>query len=86
MNQGTAIEFMINNFAGRPDLVFGARKKVIFVHGCFWHGHDCPVGARLPKTNTEFWEQKRLKNQVRDVLQLGQTSRVRVGSIGGLGV
>jgi DNA mismatch endonuclease (patch repair protein) len=56
---------------GRPDLVFPRRKKVIFVHGCFWHGHNCPVGARLPKSNTEFWEQKRLKNRARDVQQLG---------------
>lgn len=54
---------------GKPDLVFPGRKKVIFVNGCFWHGHDCPVGARLPKTNTEFWANKRLSNQERDAKQ-----------------
>lgn len=54
---------------GRPDLVFAGRRKVIFVHGCFWHGHECPVGARLPKTNTEFWAGKRRRNQERDAMQ-----------------
>ena len=54
---------------GRPDLVFAGRRKVIFVNGCFWHGHDCPVGSRLPKTNTEFWADKRRRNQERDCAQ-----------------
>ena len=57
---------------GKPDLVFPSRKKVIFVNGCFWHGHDCPVGSRLPKSNTEFWRDKRTKNQARDRRQLTQ--------------
>lgn len=55
---------------GRPDLVFTGRRMVIFVHGCFWHGHSCPVGSRLPKTNTAFWAAKRAKNQERDARQL----------------
>jgi DNA mismatch endonuclease (patch repair protein) len=50
---------------GTPDLVFPGRRKVIFVHGCFWHGHDCPRG-KLPATNTEFWEVKVAKNKARD--------------------
>jgi DNA mismatch endonuclease (patch repair protein) len=54
---------------GKPDLVFPGRKKVIFVNGCFWHGHSCPVGQRLPKTNTDFWASKRLRNQERDSAQ-----------------
>lgn len=54
---------------GKPDLVFPRRKKVIFVNGCFWHGHECPVGMRLPKTNTEFWANKRLRNRERDAKQ-----------------
>lgn len=54
---------------GRPDLVFRSRKKVIFINGCFWHGHDCPAGQRLPKSNTEFWEAKRQRNQERDARQ-----------------
>ncbi|MDF9276249.1 very short patch repair endonuclease [Arthrobacter sp. EH-1B-1] len=57
---------------GRPDLVFPGRKKVIFVNGCFWHGHDCPVGSRLPKSNTAFWSDKRRRNQERDSKQRTQ--------------
>ena len=49
--------------------LFAGRRKVIFVNGCFWHGHDCPVGSRLPKSNTEFWADKRLRNQERDARQ-----------------
>jgi len=51
---------------GRPDLVFAGRKKVIFVHGCFWHGHDCVRGCRVPKTNTDYWTTKVSRNQTRD--------------------
>ena len=54
---------------GKPDLVFPIRKKVIFVNGCFWHGHECAVGARLPKTNSEFWREKRERNHARDMRQ-----------------
>ena len=57
---------------GRPDVVFAARRKVIFVNGCFWHGHSCPVGTRLPKSNTGFWRDKRNHNQERDRLQRTQ--------------
>jgi DNA mismatch endonuclease (patch repair protein) len=51
---------------GRPDLVFPGRRAVIFVHGCFWHGHDCPL-FRLPATRREFWEAKIARNRARDV-------------------
>jgi DNA mismatch endonuclease, patch repair protein len=51
---------------GKPDIVFLARKQAIFVHGCFWHGHDCARGARMPKTNTEYWSAKIGRNRVRD--------------------
>jgi DNA mismatch endonuclease (patch repair protein) len=51
---------------GSPDLVFPARRKVIFVHGCFWHGHDCPRGARVPKTNRLYWLAKIACNKARD--------------------
>jgi DNA mismatch endonuclease (patch repair protein) len=53
---------------GKPDLVFGPRKKVIFVHGCFWHGHNrqgC-LDARRPKSNTEYWNPKLTRNRERD--------------------
>jgi len=51
---------------GKPDLVFPSRKKVIFVHGCFWHGHDCSRGGRIPKANTKYWRDKINKNIERD--------------------
>jgi DNA mismatch endonuclease (patch repair protein) len=51
---------------GKPDLVFVSRKKVIFVHGCFWHGHDCRRGDRQPKANADYWRQKIGRNKVRD--------------------
>ncbi|MCA9178128.1 MAG: DNA mismatch endonuclease Vsr [Planctomycetales bacterium] len=50
---------------GRPDLVFRPRRKVIFVHGCFWHGHSCGAGAR-PTSNTKFWNAKIDENVTRD--------------------
>ena len=50
---------------GRPDLVFPRLRKVVFVHGCFWHRHDCPRGT-LPKTNSEFWQTKLSRNVERD--------------------
>jgi DNA mismatch endonuclease (patch repair protein) len=51
---------------GKPDLVFPGRQKVIFVHGCFWHGHDCARGARVPKSNQGYWKKKIYRNQQRD--------------------
>ena len=51
---------------GKPDLVFPGRRKVIFVHGCYWHMHSCRYGQVVPKTNTEFWQNKRLSNVARD--------------------
>jgi DNA mismatch endonuclease (patch repair protein) len=51
---------------GKPDLVFLRKKKVIFVHGCFWHGHSCPAGKNQPRSNTEYWLQKLERNKARD--------------------
>lgn len=51
---------------GSPDLVFPRLKTVVFVHGCFWHGHDCARGARTPKTNTDYWRAKIARNVARD--------------------
>jgi DNA mismatch endonuclease (patch repair protein) len=52
---------------GKPDLVFGALHKVVFVHGCFWHGHECKRGARAPKDNAAYWRAKIAANRRRDV-------------------
>lgn len=51
---------------GCPDIVFPGRKTAIFVHGCFWHGHDCPRGRREPESNAEYWRKKRAANAERD--------------------
>ena len=51
---------------GRPDVVMKGRKVALFVHGCFWHGHDCPRGARQPKTNAGYWIAKIDRNRARD--------------------
>jgi DNA mismatch endonuclease (patch repair protein) len=51
---------------GKPDLVFPGRRKVIFVHGCFWHRHNCKHGLQRPKTNTAFWAAKIAGNVRRD--------------------
>lgn len=55
--------------AGKPDIVFPARRAVVFVHGCFWHGHDCPLFV-LPATRTEFWRDKIAANRTRDAAAL----------------
>src|ERR1700749_1114031 len=55
---------------GKPDLVFPGPRKVIFVHGCFWHGHDCARGARMPKANAEYWRGKIGRNVARDAKHL----------------
>jgi len=50
----------------RPDIIIEDIKKVIFINGCFWHGHSCKRG-RLPETNRLFWENKIAKNKERDL-------------------
>jgi len=52
---------------GSPDIVLPGRRLAIFVHGCFWHGHDCRRGARAPKANAAYWTAKIARNQTRDV-------------------
>jgi len=56
------------NLPGRPDLIFPARRKVIFVHGCFWHQHEdpaCPI-AHKPRSNLPYWEPKLQRTKNRD--------------------
>ena len=55
-----------DDLPGKPDLVFPGKKKVIYVHGCFWHGHQCKRGNRVPKQNKEYWENKIKANIQRD--------------------
>lgn len=51
---------------GKPDLVFVSRRKIIFVHGCFWHMHKCRHGKISPVSNVNYWRNKREKNKKRD--------------------
>lgn len=51
---------------GKPDIAWIGRKLAIFVHGCFWHGHNCPRGARTPKTRRDYWLAKIERNRQRD--------------------
>lgn len=56
----------VSKLPGRPDIVFPGRRKVIFVHGCFWHRHPgCPK-ASTPKSRVEYWEEKFSRNVERD--------------------
>jgi DNA mismatch endonuclease (patch repair protein) len=55
-----------SDLPGKPDVVYISRKLAIFVHGCFWHGHDCARGARAPKTNAAYWRAKIARNRARD--------------------
>ncbi|MDB5441491.1 MAG: very short patch repair endonuclease [Caulobacteraceae bacterium] len=52
---------------GKPDIVLPGRRLALFVHGCFWHGHDCARGARVPKQNQDYWLGKVGRNRARDV-------------------
>lgn len=54
---------------GRPDMAFTGARAAVFMNGCFWHGHDCPL-FRLPGTNTEFWRSKIEGNRARDLRSL----------------
>jgi DNA mismatch endonuclease (patch repair protein) len=60
------------DFPGTPDIVLPRHKKVILVHGCFWHGHDCPAGRKTPKSNIKYWNQKLQRNSLRDVENLAK--------------
>ena len=51
---------------GSPDIVLPGRRIAVFVHGCFWHGHECPRGARKPKQNADYWAAKIARNVARE--------------------
>ncbi len=63
---GLRYRINVKNLPGKPDIVFPKHKTVIFVHGCFWHGHACKRGRRAPKQNAEYWSAKIARNRVRD--------------------
>lgn len=61
---------------GSPDLVFRSRRKVIFVHGCFWHRHRCRRGQSIPATRKRFWSEKLESNRKRDERQRRELRRL----------
>lgn len=70
-SRGWRYRIHVKGLPGTPDIVFPGRKAAIFVHGCFWHGHDCKLGQQ-PKTRTEFWSQKMSANRSRDARKVSQ--------------
>jgi DNA mismatch endonuclease (patch repair protein) len=63
--EGFRFRLHVSNLPGRPDVVLPKYKAVIFIHGCFWHGHDCPL-FKLPATRPDFWSEKIRRNQQND--------------------
>jgi DNA mismatch endonuclease (patch repair protein) len=63
--QGIRFRLHASNLPGKPDMVLPKFGAVIFIHGCFWHGHECPV-FKWPKTREAFWREKILRNQAND--------------------
>lgn len=61
---------------GSPDFVLPRIKTVIFVHGCFWHGHKCRRGDRAPGTNVEYWTNKLARNKLRDASSVRKLRRL----------
>ena len=65
-----------SDLPGKPDLVLTRHHKIIFVHGCFWHMHNCRYGRVKPKTRPEFWETKRNGNVTRDKKNIRKLRRL----------
>lgn len=66
---GLRYRLHVQNLPGRPDIVFPGPRAVVLVHGCFWHGHDCPL-FHYPSTRRDFWEAKIGANRARDAASL----------------
>lgn len=79
-NMGKRYRLHRADLPGKPDLTFPRLKKIIFIHGCFWHGHDCQRGAREPKENADYWRQKIKRNRERDA-KIQETLRTMGWSI-----
>src|SRR5258708_1917537 len=70
-----------SDLPGKPDLVFAGRRKVVFVHGCFWHLHqDCAEG-RIPSSNREYWRPKLMRNVARDSAHLASLREAKWKSL-----
>ncbi len=67
-NSGFRYRLNHKQLPGKPDIVLRRYKTCVFVNGCFWHGHEGCDSFRMPKTNTDFWQKKIIKNRQRDIL------------------
>lgn len=74
---GFRFRLHVKELPGNPDIVFRSRSKVIFVHGCFWHGHRCNAGINRPSSNRRYWIPKLERNKKRD-----RASRARLRRLG----
>ena len=63
---GARYRLQRKDLPGKPDIVMPGRRLALFVHGCFWHGHDCARGARVPQQNRDYWLAKVGRNRARD--------------------
>ena len=67
---GARYRLQRKDLPGKPDVAMPGRRLVFFVHGCFWHGHDCARGSRVPKANRDYWLAKVARNKARDTASL----------------
>jgi DNA mismatch endonuclease (patch repair protein) len=63
---GYRFRLYVRGLPGNPDIALPRHRKVILVHGCFWHRHDCPDGRKLPRSKPEYWAPKLERNRRRD--------------------
>jgi DNA mismatch endonuclease, patch repair protein len=69
---GYRYRLQVGLLPGTPDIVLRRHRKIIFVHGCFWHRHNCPSGLKLPTSKPEYWAPKLEKNRIRDESNITQ--------------
>jgi len=75
---GLGYRYRVHNrgVPGSPDLSIKTKRKAVFLHGCFWHRHNCISGRRKPKSRCEFWEQKFTENVERDKRTMRKLKRL----------
>ena len=78
--RGFRYRIHFNRLPGHPDIVMKKYRTVIFVNGCFWHGHECKF-ASIPKSNTKFWKDKITRNKERDKLTIKKLALMGWNSI-----
>jgi DNA mismatch endonuclease (patch repair protein) len=73
---GYRYRLYLSNLPGKPDLTFPMKRKAIFVHGCFWHGHECTAGTNRPRSRLVYWRPKLSRNRQRDRANLAALRRL----------